>query len=266
MIWREALCDGPVKGSIQDDLFWKRRASYIQDALGGENYELKMITELDKIRDLSSYEEVVLWFEYDLFCQVNLLACLSFIDHERISLVCLGDELDGQLRGLGAISARHFVTLFKNRAHLTVADISYAKTAWEAYAHPDPENLQKLAPSSAYKHLEPALAAHFTRLPERNGLNEIEEKMLRLIKEGINEERKLIGTMLSNQGYFGLGDLQYLHYLDQLSPLLEENTLEINELGNMVLQGVTVFPQPHQYIGGVFRPDYYQNQWGRTSN
>ncbi len=256
VVWREALCDGPVSNSIRHDSFWDKRASFIQKGLGGENYADKMLAELDKLRDLSGFDEVVLWFEYDLFCQINMLACLSFIDHREISLVCLGDELDGQLRGLGEISSIDFITLFKNRSSLSKEDITYARSAWQAYTDPSPEKLRSLSPSATFKHLKPAIEAHLSRLPQKNGLNNLEEKMLKLIKEGIDNERKLVGTMLRDQGYFGLGDMQYLHYLDQLRPLLKEDTFELNESGDRILQGLAIFPQPIQYIGGVFRPDY----------
>lgn len=261
VVWREVLCEGPVAGPIRGDQFWINRAAYIEQTLGGEHYDEKMISELDKIRDLSTYNEVVLWFEYDLFCQVNLLACLNFIEHEHISLVCLGDELDGQLRGLGEIGARHFITLFENRTLLSKNDLAYAKTAWQAYTHDTPEKLLALASSDTFIHLNPAIKAHLTRLPGKNGLNQVEEKMLSLIKEGINDDRKLVGTMLRDQGYFGLGDLQYFQYLEQLSPLLKEEKLELNKLGSKILDGIDIFPQPNQYIGGVFRPSYFEQTW-----
>lgn len=262
MIWREALCEGPVTGSIVEGLFWQQRENYIDGVFGGEDYGAKMVSELDKIRDLSNYDEVILWFEYDLFCQVNMLACLNFIQHNRISLVCLGDELNGKLQGLGEIEASEFKILYDNRVLLSIDDLQYAKEAWQAYSHTTPDKLPDLPSSTTFKHLLPAIEAHLTRLPGKNGLNQIEEKMLGLIRNGIDDGRKLVGTMLRDQGYFGLGDLQYFQYLDQLSPLLNEEKLEINELGNKVLEGLEVFPQPHQYIGGVFRPEYYQSQWG----
>lgn len=262
VIWREALCDGPISDPIEGDDFWKKRAAYIQGALGGENYADKMLTELDKLRDLSDYDEVVLWFEYDLFCQVNLLACLRFIDHEHISLICLGDEIGGQLRGLGEIAATDFLTLFNDRSTLSKEDIAYAHTAWQAYSFPSTQKLSTLAPSATFKHLQPAIEAHLCRLPQKNGLNELEKKMLTLIQGGINDQRKLIGTMLRNQGYLGLGDMQYFHYLDQIRSLLKEEKLQVNDIGERILQGLAEFTQPNQYIGGVFRPDYYQKKWG----
>lgn len=266
VIWREALCDGPVADSIQENSFWEKRADYINTALDGEHYESKVITELDKIRDLSNYEEVVLWFEYDLFCQVNMLACLNFIDHNRISLVCLGDELDGTLRSLGEIGANDFITLYNQRTLLSQEDLLFAKTVWEAYTSTGLEKLQSIEDSLTFKHVKPAIQAHLTRLPQANGLNAIEEKILRLIKAGVNEERQLIGTMLRDQGYFGLGDMQYFHYLNQIRTLLKKEVLEVNDWGNKILDGKAVFPQPKQYIGGVFRPDYYKIKWGQSSN
>ncbi len=265
VIWREVLSDGPVSDPIRENTFWEKRAAYIQGEFGGEGYASKMLLELDKIRDLSKYNEVVLWFEYDLFCQVNLLACLNFIDHNQISLVCLGDELDGQLRGLGEIEADDFVGLYNQRIQLSDKDMTYAQTAWLAYTDVSPEHLKTIPPSSTFKHLKPAIEAHLQRLPGKNGLNHIEKKMLGLISEGITDERKLVGSMLRDQGYFGFGDMQYFHYLDQIKTLLDADKLEVNELGERILAGTEVFAQPNQYIGGVFRPDYHAYELRRLS-
>ena len=262
VVWREALADGPVSDPIKGNTFWKKRADFIQGGSGGEGYADKVLCELNKLRKLDAYEEVVLWFEYDLFCQVNMLACLNFIHHDRISLVCLGDELGGQLQGLGQISAHDFITLYDQRTFLSHEDLSFAKSAWQAYTRETSEGLMTLVPSSAFKHIKPAMDAHLTRLPGKNGLNQPEVRMLNLIKGGIGDERKLIGTILRDQGYFGFGDLQYYRYLDQLRPLLIPDKLAVNNLGEKILEGKAVFAQPDQYIGGVFRPDYYQAKWG----
>lgn len=262
VVWREALSDGPVSDPIHSDAFWNKREQFIGEAFGGDQYAIKMLAERDRLKDLSQFQEVILWFEYDLFCQVNMLACLSFIDHPRISLICPGDELGERLQGLGEIQVQNFITLYGKRLHLTPEDIAFAKSAWRAYTAPSPGLIKSLENSETFKHLKPALEAHLQRLPGENGLNQIEMRMLGLIQSGVDDERQLIGTMLREQGYLGLGDLQYFHYLKGIRSLVGNENLKVNELGNSILKRSAVFEQPKQYIGGVFRPDFYRSNWG----
>lgn len=258
-VWREILCEGPVSWDIQGESFWQQRAQFIKEQFGGD-YDI-MQSQLEKMRHLSQYDEVVLWFEYDLFCQVNLMASINFIDHKRISLVCLGDELDGTLRGLGEITAKDFIGLFEDRVLLTSGDRAFAKKVWYAYTDPSSELLRQVEYHGTFPHLEKALWEHMFRFPMANGLNRIEQKMLRLVEEGVSTKNELVGKMLRSQGYLGFGDSQYFRYLDQLQDLLEVDRLVLSDLGKAVLKGEEVWPQPQQFIGGVDRKEYFSKTY-----
>jgi hypothetical protein len=72
-----------------------------------------------------AYDELILWFEHDLFDQLNLIQLLSYV-HERlpatksVSLVCIG-SFPGRphFKGLGELTPGEFNSLFGHRQRVT---------------------------------------------------------------------------------------------------------------------------------------------------
>src|SRR5690349_1245447 len=78
IVVREALIDGDLSG---DDLqvFWHSRAKHI--GLTEAEYQDKVANEFEKIINAPNDSEFNLWFEYDLFCQVNMWFVISLINN-----------------------------------------------------------------------------------------------------------------------------------------------------------------------------------------
>ena len=68
VVWREMLCEGPLCKEVGSDEFWMQRYDYFKDELGVSKLEYfdKTIREIVQLEEVSDYNEVVLWFEYDL--------------------------------------------------------------------------------------------------------------------------------------------------------------------------------------------------------
>jgi len=74
IVARECLVDGPVEGSTLEALY-ETRTQFLSSAYGGNeeiDYYQKTISEFEKIQRIPHGAEINLWFEDDLFCQVNL--------------------------------------------------------------------------------------------------------------------------------------------------------------------------------------------------
>ncbi|MFC3159993.1 protein of unknown function [Chryseobacterium arachidis] len=84
IICREALITGPLQADNLDD-FWKIRSEFISEEYHAEKdgYYPKVVSEFEKILHIPENSEVNLWFEDDLFCQVNLWFCLSLLPKNR---------------------------------------------------------------------------------------------------------------------------------------------------------------------------------------
>ena len=77
IVVREGLIDGNLSGNNLQD-FWHSRASYM--GLTEAEYHDKIVSEFEKIMNAPDDSEFNLWFEYDLFCQVNMWFVISIIN------------------------------------------------------------------------------------------------------------------------------------------------------------------------------------------
>src|SRR5690554_4435361 len=76
VVWREMLCEGPTTYELDTQAFFDLRTGFLQEQydINSEDYQLQFIEELYKLKVSNSYDEIVLWFEFDLFSHINMLA------------------------------------------------------------------------------------------------------------------------------------------------------------------------------------------------
>jgi hypothetical protein len=78
--FREALLEGPTPAGLANDEWRSVRARHLSESYGVpvEQCERKLIEQETKVATFAEHEEVVFWFEHDLFCQINLLYLLDW--------------------------------------------------------------------------------------------------------------------------------------------------------------------------------------------
>ncbi|WP_221411228.1 DUF1835 domain-containing protein [Epilithonimonas xixisoli] len=84
IVCREALVSGDLKSESLEE-FWKVRAKSISEDynVSEESYYEKSVSEFEKILKIPEGSEVHLWFEDDLFCQVNLWFCITLLTNKK---------------------------------------------------------------------------------------------------------------------------------------------------------------------------------------
>src|SRR5215207_6662647 len=77
VVCREALVDGDVRANGLEE-FWQTRERFLTEAYpeSPSNYRDSVVSEFEKLLDLPGSAEVNLWFEYELFCHVNMWFCV----------------------------------------------------------------------------------------------------------------------------------------------------------------------------------------------
>lgn len=235
LVWREVLVQGPLFYQVDTELFWEMRSQYMEIAYGAKlfEYKRKVIQEFQKLKKFV-HGEITLWFEYDLFCQVNMIALLSYILKNKknctISLVCVG-EFPGKdkLVGLGELNSEDYLKLFAERKTLLKPDLLEADRAWMFFCGKDLRNLDSLQ-SETFRYLKPALEASKTVFKSPNQLSQLEEDVLEVISKNKFSIKQLIGHLLRNDKILGFGDLQYAHLISGLKKhyQLENGMLILN--------------------------------------
>ncbi|WP_435625778.1 DUF1835 domain-containing protein [Flagellimonas sp.] len=273
--WREMLCEGKTLCNVGSESFWKTRFEFLN-----KNYKVskswfveKTLKEYRSLCNHKQQDQIVLWFEYDLFCQINMLAVISWLKthrrHADISLVCSGkeDESD-KLYGLNEISDEKLLSLYQNRISLTQDDIEFADYVWQLYCSDNPMRLENVINHNAFQfeYLSDALKAHLKRYPTiKNGLNSLENKVLTTIAhENLDSKEELLRSLLSNQGVYGFGDTQYNRIISSLRPLISSfNPIKLTKKGKEVLNNkINYYSQirdNQQYLGGSLKYNFLYN-------
>ena len=221
-IWRETLMEGPVTPAHNLMDFFEMREKYIGDTYGGSpaDYRQKILSEWKKIED-SENEDIVLWFEFDFFCQVNLFFLLHFLSQRKtngkVFLICPG-QFPGifDFKGLGQLNPRQLEDLYPERREFNRNDLAEGALIWKAFSSDTPGQILEILNKDfpAFPYLKTAFVCHLRRFPSTlNGLDYVEHKLLSLIREGYNQIQFLYQRIWIEDKDFGLGDLQILNYL-----------------------------------------------------
>ena len=250
VVWREMLCEGPLHKEVGSDEFWMDRYAYFENELGVDRIEYfdKSISEIIKLEDVSNYTDVVLWFEFDLFCQVNLLAlCTYLLDNyvkkANYHLVCTGKvEGKDQLHSLSDFLPSEFQSLFHNKISLSKSNLEFAKECWTDYVENDIDKLKSydFNQNSKFQYLQLAINQHLVIFPSENGLNQIENKIVEIINSSSLTENQIVRELLIWQQLetvYGFGDLQYFQYLKRLNNYItvKDSHYYLNEAGKTVV-------------------------------
>ncbi|MUP45697.1 DUF1835 domain-containing protein [Gramella sp. BOM4] len=270
VVWRELLCEGPTLQEI-DKEFYKIRKRFLKQAyqISAENYEERFIAEVKKLDTIESYDNVVLWFEFDLFCHINMLAAINHLYQQKkdlsLSLVC-SKKLSGEKehKPLSHLSTKELQNHYDNRINLTEDDIEIAVLIWELYCGNNPLKLKpQIKVKTNFEYLSSCIRAHIERFPNSNtGLNTLERNVLRLIEShDIKNENHLLGYALQYQGYYGYSDTQMQRLLKKLSMFISQtpDRLILSKNGILVLNQEKNFYRDlknDEYFGGAKMYDF----------
>jgi hypothetical protein len=217
-VWCDILHEGPVPAGLSHEQLCATRARYLADVGYGAYEDLSTsFREAQGAIDRPSYDELVLWFEHDLFDQLNLIQLLDRIaDNPRqakLSLVSI-DGFPGHpnFRGMGELKPEEIAMLFPERRAVDQAQTSLARRAWAAFRAPTPSALRELVAgdTSALPFLGPALSRHLEEFPsDKHGLSRTEERVLALVEPAPMAIDELFTRMYDDERYFFIGDSSF---------------------------------------------------------
>jgi hypothetical protein len=253
LVWREMLCEGKTAYDLKSEAFKEARiASLASYGATEKTYTESFLNPL-LTTNFAKYATVVLWFEYDLFCHINLIAALSHIKQLKIPgkiyLVCSGwIENDPNLKGLGELTDSQLKKQYQEKILLKASDLELADTLWKLYCSDNHIRFKEyVTQSSSFPYLSNCVNAHLKRFPNvTTGLSVLETHILKIIhKEEIKNTRQLTGYILQYQGYYGFGDLQITRIIEKLAPFFntEETKLVLNNDGLKAIEGTESFYQ-----------------------
>jgi hypothetical protein len=227
--WRDVLHEGPVPAGLALAELSEVRARFIADARLGGDYE-EVLTDF-RARDAAlarfvEHEETVLWFEHDLYDQLQLLQLLDWFaardrGEMRLSLICIGTFAGRpSFRGLGELTPTELASLFPSRHTVTNAELALARIAWQAFRSPDPIAIEAVlaGETSALPFLRAALLRHLEEVPAAvNGLSRTERQLLEVILAGSQTPYAIFAAWQMKEEAPYMGDTPLWWHLKRLS-------------------------------------------------
>jgi hypothetical protein len=190
--WQDALHAGPVPALPRKELL-RTRARFLADCGWGSTQALLSSLERRDQQLIDAFHDeahVVLWFEHDLYDQLQLLNVLTLAHTEGAApeLIVIG-SFPGKrsFAGLGELSASELETLWPSRRRAEAAALETATGAWAALQAPEPTSLAEWATQEITQlpFLAPALRRLLEELPApTNGLSRTERHTLEAIEAG----------------------------------------------------------------------------------
>jgi hypothetical protein len=222
IVMREGLIEGELSGNNLPD-FWQSRARYLK--ISETEYNNSVVKEFEKIINAPDNSEFNLWFEYDLFCQVNMWFVLSIINSLPIKKKVFAvytsylDKTSKQFwNGFGPANSDELRVCYANRISLSKDDLNLGQELWNAYKNGNLEELTKLSKhqSLAFPYLQDVVKAHVDRFP-KDGTKGRPEKVIEDITKNISKDfHEVFKEFWNRESIYGFGDTQLKSLYDKV--------------------------------------------------
>ncbi len=229
--WRDVLHEGPVPAPATLDSLRPLRARFLAPEGGGSAVDVARELE-ERDRRLGATEadrEVALWFEHDLYDQLQLAQVLDWFASSaarharppvegrpgmrRLTLVQSDDYL-------GTMQGDRARALWEARRDVTGAQLEAARRVWRAFSSPDPRDIETVLDHVAeLPFMRSALLRHLEEFPSiENGLSRTERQTLETLVVGSYPFHDLFrAAHHDREDPIFLGDLTFLRHLKTLA-------------------------------------------------
>jgi len=223
--WGDVLHEGPVPAGLSPDELREVRARFLAGrGWAGLEETAENFARRDATLDsFGEHDEVVLWFEHDLYDQLQLVQILDRFEGRdlgttRLTLVC-ADEY------LGTLEPDRLRTMYRERREVSKEWLDLGREGWETFRSPDPTRILALLSRdmSALPFLAGALFRHLEQFPStKNGLSRSEEQALEAVSDGATVlHEAFVASHQEREVPIFLADTVFASYLEDLSAARE---------------------------------------------
>ncbi len=228
-VWADVLHEGPVPSDVDDEAFRRVRLDFLGslgDFVRAEDGSAMYRGWDERLAAFHDYDEVVLWFEHDLFDQLILIRHLDWFARRSmgrtvLSLICIGafPGVD-DFAGLGQLSPDQLASLLGTRQRVTMRQTELARAAWRAFTASDPTAIERVLArdSGALPFLRGALLRFLEEYPAvDSGLPRTERQILDGLMRGITTPMDLFLDVQRQEERVFMGDGSFWVRLESLA-------------------------------------------------
>lgn len=189
------------------------RAAFINEGYAGfteHDYFEQTVPEFLKIQNIPEPAAIHLWFEDDLFCQVNFWFVVHLLmqSNHKGNLFLIRPAAHTPY-GFGGLSASELRDAFEHKIELTALDDLAA--LWEFYQKNDLENLSKTAHGLNYRYpfIPAAVEAHIARIPTAGNPGRPSQSLIQIMDDlNTTDFGAIFREFSKREAIYGFGDLQ----------------------------------------------------------
>lgn len=223
--WRDVLHEGPVPANLDLDALSAVRAEYLagHDLGDLENLRKDFVERDATLRRFADYEAVVLWFEWDLYDQLQLIQLLDFFaGFAPEDLADTGTDLSLIApRGyIGSLHTEELQGLMDGREAITSDMLTHGRDAWQAFRSSDPRNMHRRqqAETSVLPFLADALLRELEEYPSvDNGLSRSERQILEAVAQKPQNFSEIFRGVANREDRVFCGDSVMAGYIQRMS-------------------------------------------------
>ncbi len=220
IVIRECFIEGNLQGSNLEELF-QNRMKFLANSypdVSKTMYEDHVIPEFRKIQSLPENTEINLWFEDDLFCQVNFWFVTYLIaQSNKVGQIFLVRPLEKSRYSFGHLTDDELLLCYKKR--ISISKINSFAALWKHYKKGDTDSLINCALKlkEEYPFLLPAVLAHVDRIPKEGFKGKPALTLLNIIEELDTKDFGIIfREFCKREAIYGFGDSQVKRIFDKL--------------------------------------------------
>jgi len=272
LAWNDVLHDGPVPQTDTLNELSDFRAQALAGFGWGDYTELRAgFAKRDRaLEGFRGNQDVVLWFEHDLYDQLQLVQLLDWFAQQELGAVNLDliqiDSYPGVLPfyGLGQLSGPQLTRLFPSRKRVAAEQMTIAREAWRAFRASDPQALLQFTRQEPEEmpFLKTALLRFLEEYPwTTDGLSRTERQVLQAVATGKRKQQDIYFESRKQEDV-PWGDSSVYLRMDWLArgpnPALarmEKEEFDITDAGRQLLAGkadwIKLSGGIDRWLGGV---------------
>ncbi|OIQ38758.1 MAG: hypothetical protein BM563_05560 [Bacteroidetes bacterium MedPE-SWsnd-G1] len=210
IVFRECLVDGPVHSNSLEELY-KLRAKFLNKnypAISIEDYFNKSAREIDRINVIPKYSIINLWFEDDLFCQVNFWFILYLLKDKGCETFLVRPKKHTQF-GFGNYNSGELTALLKAKTSIFLTEDLIG--LWTSYQQNKVNHLITHATTlnQEFPFILNAVMAHVERLPTISSKGRPAESLINIMNDLNSTEFSIVfKEFCKREPIYGFGDLQ----------------------------------------------------------
>ena len=225
IVWREMMIEGPIELKGPEAFIAERKTYFKTEYHVHENeYSDKTEAEFQRLIQLPDDASFYLWFEYDLFCQVNAWMIIYILTqwNNCNSIHIVYPPFNNTPRdwyGFHGIPPETLPDLLIDPVSVSKNDIHMIKDLVVAYANGTKADMERISQtdSRAFPRLKESINSHLERLPANGHKGAIIELLNQLISTyGKDDFKSIFNEFSRKMGHYGLGDTQVLRLINKI--------------------------------------------------